>query len=213
MSPDTVLGVYFAFLYTLFSDSKIALKKVFTSCKIDVTEDNLEGVWIDLGLEEDAFIEWQDNHVPLENSRVVYAYLSMLSLLIGKRLNGDNYADWVDRRVNGVVAKAGCTEFFDFLKDHYPNQADCEALYNRMSSLWKLRAATFHVLLASSKLSGPEGTIFQWCLDLLAWSEAGHLNKILTELVIRRRTALTIPEFRHEMSHLIGSMTYLKNFG
>lgn len=213
ISPDIVFGLYLALLITLFSESQEALRKVFSSCKVDVIWSDLDGIWADLKLDDQDFNEWHEKNVPSENPRVVYAYLALLSLLLGKRLTGDNYGEWIERRINGVVAKAGSSEFFDFFKEYYPAQVDCEALYSRMTSLWRVRAATFHVLLGASKVSGPEGAIFQWCLDLLAWSEAGHINKILTELVNRRRTALTVPEFRHEISHLIGSMTYLKNFG
>lgn len=213
ISPDVVFGLYLSLLFTLFTESQEAVRKVLSSCKIDVIWSDLEGIWADLKLDDGEFEEWHETNIPMENPRIIYAYLALLSLLLGKRLNGDNYGEWIERRINGVVAKAGCTEFFEFFKEHYPAQVDCEALYCRMTSLWRVRAATFHVLLGASKVSGPEGVMFQWCLDLLAWSEAGHINKILTELVIRRRTALTVPEFRHEISHLIGSMTYLKNFG
>lgn len=213
ISPDDVLGLYLALLMTLFEDGKEPLQIVIKSCKVDLTESDLGGLWIELGLEDDLFYEWLENNVPTQNPRVVYAYLALLSLLLGKRLTGDNYAEWLERRINGVAAKAGCGEFLEFFTEFYPSQVECEALYGRMSSLWRVRAASFHIILGASKIAGQAGPIFQWCLDLLAWSEAGHINKILTELVIKRRTALTVPEFRHEISFLIGAMNYLKSFG
>jgi len=147
------------------------------------------------------------------DDRYITAIFSLLSLVLTKPLNVSNFSDWLAARMRGIVAKVGLPSNTNLLTRIFPTNEFCKMLYDRVPSIWQFRAGVFHLLKSRSSVPGFVGQAAVWTLNLMEWCECAHLRTIMHELASKRPELLSLAEFRSELTHLAGSMSYLSSLG
>jgi len=147
------------------------------------------------------------------DDRYITTLFSLLALVLTKPLYVANFSDWLSARMRGIAAKVGLPSKINLLTKMFPTNEFCRILYDRVPFIWQFRAGVFHLLRSRSSVSGFVGQAATWTLNLLEWCECAHLRTIMHELASKRPELLSLSEFRSELTHLAGSISYLQSLG
>lgn len=210
LDNSELIGYFCSVVLSGFEELGVSMQRALRKNGFDMEEMEFE---MKPGIEA-AYDEWVEERECPKGPKLAYAMLCIVILLMAKRLDGKNYQAWMNGRSRALSARFILGPDGDeTIHDLFPLSDRCLMVYESVCTLFSVRHLIMDVLFDSQKREGDVKNMAEFCLTMLQWTEASHLNVIIEQIVMKYPDVLLCPEVRCELLNLQLALDYLQKLG